>query len=143
MFKDTWNVTSLVEKEPELLREVVKYRLDIVGLTSTHSLGFGTGLLERDWTFFQVGVVPGERRRAGVGLLIASQFSTNAFEFTKVDERVASLHLRVWEWVLTVFGAYASNSSSVVVTPLFGVLGKVTGELLGTPSSDWETSVLM
>ena len=35
----TWNVTSLGEKEPELVREVERYRLEIVGLTSTHSLG--------------------------------------------------------------------------------------------------------
>ncbi|TWW56284.1 R2DM Retrovirus-related Pol polyprotein from type II retrotransposable element [Takifugu flavidus] len=35
----TWNVTSLVGKEPELVREVEKFRLDIVSLTSTHGKG--------------------------------------------------------------------------------------------------------
>ena len=40
-----WNVTSLVGKEPELVHEVEKFRLDIVGLTSTHSKGSGTSLL--------------------------------------------------------------------------------------------------
>ncbi|KAK3533908.1 hypothetical protein QTP70_034895, partial [Hemibagrus guttatus] len=35
----TWNVTSLGGKEPELKREVERYRLEIVGLASTHSLG--------------------------------------------------------------------------------------------------------
>ena len=34
----TWNVTSLGGKEPELVREVEQYRLEIVGLTSMHSL---------------------------------------------------------------------------------------------------------
>ncbi|KAI3356156.1 hypothetical protein L3Q82_017414, partial [Scortum barcoo] len=46
----TWNVTwlgGLGGKEPELVREVERYRLEIVGLTSTHSLGSGTQLLER------------------------------------------------------------------------------------------------
>ena len=38
----TWNVTSLVGKEPELVRKVEKFRRDIVGLTSTHSKGSGT-----------------------------------------------------------------------------------------------------
>ncbi|KAI3371233.1 hypothetical protein L3Q82_023537, partial [Scortum barcoo] len=46
----TWNVTSLGGKEPELVREVERYRLEIVGLASTHSLGSGTQLLERGWT---------------------------------------------------------------------------------------------
>ncbi|TWW73543.1 hypothetical protein D4764_15G0009370 [Takifugu flavidus] len=52
----TWNVTSLVEKEPELVRKVEKFRLDTVGLTSTHSKGSGTGLLERGWTLYPSGV---------------------------------------------------------------------------------------
>ncbi|KAI3355454.1 hypothetical protein L3Q82_018290 [Scortum barcoo] len=69
----TWNVTSLLGgKEPELVREVERYRLEIVGLTSTHSLGSGTQLLERGWTLHYSGVAQGERRRAGVGLLAYS-----------------------------------------------------------------------
>ncbi|KAI3373571.1 hypothetical protein L3Q82_021956, partial [Scortum barcoo] len=74
----TWNVTSLGGKEPELVREVERYRLEIVGLTSTHSLGSGTQLLERGWTLHYSGVAQGERRRAGVGLLIAPQLSRHA-----------------------------------------------------------------
>ncbi|KAI3375439.1 hypothetical protein L3Q82_021925 [Scortum barcoo] len=34
-------------EEPELVREVERYWLEIVGLTSMHSLGSGTQLLER------------------------------------------------------------------------------------------------
>ncbi|KAI3373212.1 hypothetical protein L3Q82_006527 [Scortum barcoo] len=89
----TWNVTSLGGKEPELVREVERYRLEIVGLTSTHSLGSGTQLLERGWTLHYSGVAQGERRRAGVGLLIAPQLSRHVLEFTPVNERVASLAL--------------------------------------------------
>ena len=42
----TWNVISLGGKEPELVRDVEKFRLDIVGLASTHSIGSlrGAGL---------------------------------------------------------------------------------------------------
>ncbi|KAI3366593.1 hypothetical protein L3Q82_009278 [Scortum barcoo] len=81
----TWNVTSLGGKEPELVREVERYRLEIVGLTSTHSLGSGTQLLERGWTLHYSGVAQGERRRAGVGLLIiAPQLSRHVLEFTPV-----------------------------------------------------------
>ncbi len=32
----TWNVTSLAGKEPEIVREVERFRLEIVGITSTH-----------------------------------------------------------------------------------------------------------
>ncbi|KAK3562875.1 hypothetical protein QTP86_011117 [Hemibagrus guttatus] len=43
-------------KEPELVREIERYRLEIVGLASTHSLGSGTQLLERGGTLFYSGV---------------------------------------------------------------------------------------
>ena len=75
--------------------EVEKFRLDMVGLTSTHSKGSGTSLLERGWTLFHSGVATGERRRAGVAILIAPRLGACMLEFTPVDERVASLHLRV------------------------------------------------
>ncbi|TWW77681.1 hypothetical protein D4764_12G0010710 [Takifugu flavidus] len=52
----TWNVTSLMGKEPELVREVEKFQLDIVGLTSTHSKGSGTSLLKKGWTLYHSGV---------------------------------------------------------------------------------------
>ena len=91
--------TSLVGKEPELVREVEKFRLDIVGLTSTHSKGSGTSLLERGWTLFHSGVATGERLGACM------------LGFTPVDERVASLCLRVGGWILTVVCAYGTNSS--------------------------------
>ncbi|KAI3354214.1 hypothetical protein L3Q82_018754 [Scortum barcoo] len=55
----TWNVTSLGGKEPEPCWEVERYRLEIVGLTSTHSLGSGTQLLERGWTLHYSGVAQG------------------------------------------------------------------------------------
>ncbi|KAM4567520.1 craniofacial development protein 2-like isoform 1-T2 [Fundulus diaphanus] len=108
----TWNVTSLVGKEPELVREIERFRLEIVGLTSTHSSGSGTSLLERGWTFFHSGVAPGERRRAGVGILVAPHFGACTLGFSPVNERVASLRIRVGGRVLTVVCAYAPNSSS-------------------------------
>ena len=108
----TWNVTSLVGKEPELVREVEKFRLDIVGLTSTHSKGSGTSPLERGWTLFHSGVGTGERHRAGVAILIAPRLGACMLEFTPIDERVASLRLRVGGRILTVVCAYGPNSSS-------------------------------
>ncbi len=70
----TRNVTSLVGQEPEL-REVERYQLDIVGLTSTHSIVSKTKLLERGWTLFFSGVIQSERRWAGVGILTSPQLS--------------------------------------------------------------------
>lgn len=38
----TWNIAFLVRKKPATVHEVERYRLDIVGITSTYSLDSGT-----------------------------------------------------------------------------------------------------
>ncbi|KAK3535934.1 hypothetical protein QTP70_021241 [Hemibagrus guttatus] len=127
----TWNVTSLGGKEPEPVREVERYRLEIVGLASTHSLGSGTQLLERGWTLFFSGVPHGERRRAGVGLLIAPQLSRHVLEFSPVNKRVVSLHLRAGDRCLTVVSAYGPNGSVEYPTFLETLRGVLEGAQTG------------
>ncbi|KAK3538079.1 hypothetical protein QTP70_028636 [Hemibagrus guttatus] len=128
----TWNVTSLGGKEPELVREVERYRLEIVRLASTHSLGSGTQFLERGWTLFFSGVLHSERRRAGVGLLIVPQLSRHVLEFSLVNERVVSLRLWAGDRCLTVVSAYGLNSS-VEYPPFLETLRRV---LEGAPTGD-------
>ncbi|KAK3540900.1 hypothetical protein QTP86_004165 [Hemibagrus guttatus] len=95
-------------------------------------LGSGTQLLERGWTLFFSGVPHGERRRAGVGLLIAPQLSRHVLEFSPVNERVVSLRLRAGDRCLTVVSAYGPNGS--VEYPTF--LETLRGVLEGAPTGD-------
>uniref|UniRef100_A0A8C6LH35 Endonuclease/exonuclease/phosphatase domain-containing protein n=1 Tax=Nothobranchius furzeri TaxID=105023 RepID=A0A8C6LH35_NOTFU len=132
LFFGTWNITFLAGKEQDLVAEIERYRLDIVGLTSAHSIGSGTQVLERGWTLSFAGVAPGERQRAGVGFLLAPRLSAFVLGFTLGGERVASLHLRVGERVLTVVCAYGSNVSSEY-PPFLESLGRV---LDSAPSGD-------
>ncbi|KAI2668786.1 Craniofacial development protein 2 [Labeo rohita] len=136
----TWNVTSLGGKEPELVQEVERYRLEIVGLASTHISGSGTQLLERGWTLHYSGVACGERRRAGVGLLIAPQLSRHVLEFTPVDERVVSLRLQVGDRSLTVVCAYGPNGSVEYPAFLESLEGCWKALRPGTPLFYWGTS---
>lgn len=129
----TWNITSLWGKAPELVREVERYQLDLVWLTSTHSLGSRTVLLDRGWTLFFSGVAQGVRRQAGVGILTSHRLNATTLEFTPVDERVASLCLRVVGGkTLTAVCAYAPNSSSEYLT----FLETLNEVLYGVPVGD-------
>ena len=118
---------GLVGKEPELVREVEKFRLDIVCLTSTPSKGSGTSLLERGWILFHSGVATGERRRAGVAILIAPRLGACMLEFTPVDEREASLRCCLC----------LCSKQQFRVSTLFGLLGGGAGKcsLWGFPHS--------
>ncbi|KAK3568765.1 hypothetical protein QTP86_016277 [Hemibagrus guttatus] len=102
------------------------------GGRSPSCLGSETQLLERGWTLFISGVPHGERRRAGVGLLIAPQLSCHVLEFSPVNERVVSLRLQAGDRCLTVVSTYEPNGS--VEYPTF--LETLQGVLEGSPTGD-------
>ena len=66
---DIKNVTSLGRKELELVREVERYQLYLVGLTSMHSSGYGTKLMERGWTLVFTVVMSPPSEECCVGVL--------------------------------------------------------------------------
>lgn len=92
-------ITSLVGKELELVWQVEWYQLIIVGPTPTHYSGSRTRLIERGWTRFFSGVVPGERRR--VGIFTSRWPSSSVLEFSAVNERVAAMQLHP-EWCFVI-----------------------------------------
>ncbi|KAI3370554.1 hypothetical protein L3Q82_025315, partial [Scortum barcoo] len=87
--------------------------LEIVGLTSTHSLGSGTQLLERGWTLHYSGVAQGERRKSWCGLAYSSpaQLPRVGVHPGEREGRFPA-RLRVGDRSLAVVCAYGPNSST-------------------------------
>ncbi|KAK7925178.1 hypothetical protein WMY93_007488 [Mugilogobius chulae] len=131
----TWNVTLLARKDPELVQEVERFRLDIVGLTSTHSLGSGTITLERGWTLHFSGVAHGVRQRAGVGLLIAPQLRDMCWSSPQL-----SLRLRVGDRSLTVVSPTDQTTEQSTRPSWSPWEGYWTVHPPGTPLFCWGTS---
>ena len=92
------------------MREVEKFQLDRVSLTSMHGKGPGTGLLQRGWTLFHSGVADSDRWREGVAIHLAPRFSACTIKVTPVNNRVASLRLWGVGRILTIVCAYVPNS---------------------------------
>ena len=85
----TWNVTSLTGKEPELVDETIRYRLDIVGVSSTKRKGNETLALNKRWQLFYSCVDSGLHAQAGVGILTNPQLLK---ELLSGDQSVREWH---------------------------------------------------
>ena len=112
----TWNVTSLKNKECELVEEADKYRLDIVGLSSTKRPGSGTEDIN-GWSLCYAGVSPFVHAQAGVGILISPRLVDNVVEWVPISSRVGVLRLNLPEGKALAIGtAYAPNACETEYT---------------------------
>src|SRR5699024_6080734 len=69
----TWNISSIKNKETELVEEAIKYKLQLIGISSTKRIGAEPEPKEvhRGWKLYLSGVSPSVRAHAGVGILVS------------------------------------------------------------------------
>lgn len=109
---DTWNVTFLAGKEPELVKEVEKYQLAIAGLTSMHSTSYGTKVLETGGTLSLSEVAQGEGCQADVGIFTSPWLSGTVLEFSPRNKRIVSMRVKFIDVeALTLICVYAPTES--------------------------------
>ena len=130
----TWNVTSLTGKEPELVDEAIRYRLDIVRVSSTKRKGNGTLVLNKTWKLFYSSVDPGLHAQVGVRILTNPRLAERVVEWRPISERVALLRLKLKEKTLTLVQVYAPNTESESEYAPF--LDEVLGVLEEIPGTD-------
>src|SRR5271155_2395050 len=127
-----WNVTTLAGKEPELVEEAIRYRLDIVGVSSTKRKGKGTMALDHGWQLFYSGVDPSIHAQTGVGFLISPRLAEGVVEWKPVSDRAALLRLWLKGKTVTLVQVYAPNTESEYAA----FLDEVLGVLQGIPATD-------
>jgi exonuclease III len=105
-----WNVRSLGSKEPELIEEATKYRLDIVGVSETKFKGNGSRDLDKGWKLFYSGLNdPFAHAHAGVGILISPRMAEQVIEWIPISERLAVLRIKIGSRNLALVQIYAPN----------------------------------
>ena len=113
----SWNVTSLRNKQDELVDEAKRYRLDIVGVSSTKRHGSGTKDLQEGWKLFYSGVDLSVCAQAGVGILTSPRLADRVVEWVPISSRVAVLRIHLLEGKnLAIVQAYAPNSLAEYTT---------------------------
>ena len=106
----SWNVRSLRHKELEVIEEMKKYRLEVLGLSETHLRGCGEREIGESVMIYS-GVSEG-RVKGGVAVIISGESRRYVKERMCVNERLMKIRLRVnQEWV-TFIQAYAPTEDS-------------------------------
>ncbi|CAF1306819.1 unnamed protein product [Rotaria sordida] len=98
----TWNVTLLNGKEIELIEEVKKYQLDVIGISSFKKKDNG-------WQLFYFGIDPTIHAQVGVAILLHSRLVDTILEWKPINERIILLKLQLNKSNTTVIQVYAPN----------------------------------
>ena len=107
----TWNISSLNGKECELVEEAKKYKLDIVGLSSTKRKG--SGILDlNSYKLFYSGCDPTTRAMAGVGILTSTRLAERVIDWIPVSMRIGILKVKLDKSTLNFVQVYAPNKES-------------------------------
>ena len=99
-----WNVRTLNGREQELVAEMKKYRLEVLGVSEAKVRGNGMRMIG-DTTCVYSGVQTG-RSKAGVAILLSERFGRFLKEWRCVDERIVMIRLKiegVWVSVVQVY----------------------------------------
>jgi len=109
-----WNVRSMNGKEEELVAEMKKYRLEVVGVSETKVRGNGLKQIG-DVSCVYSGVQEG-RAKGGVAILLSGRFGAYLKEWKCVDERIVWIRLKiegVWVTVVQVYAPTEDRTQSV------------------------------
>ena len=128
-----WNVRSIRCKEEEAVREMKKYRLDILGVSEAHLRGCGETEVDGVEVVYS-GVKEG-RVKGGVVVLISEKLSVGVKEWRCVNERLMKVRLRLENGWLTVVQVYAptEDSAEELKTSFYDSLEEL---LASVPKSD-------
>ena len=105
-----WNVRSLRGREEELVEEMVKYRLEVLGVSETKLKGNGARAVGEGMYIFS-GVQEG-RAKAGVAVFLSKKMVMCLREWKGVSERMVKIKLRIEGVWVSVIQVYAPSMSS-------------------------------
>uniref|UniRef100_A0A146KQ35 RNA-directed DNA polymerase from mobile element jockey n=1 Tax=Lygus hesperus TaxID=30085 RepID=A0A146KQ35_LYGHE len=106
----TWNVRGLNGKEVELVEEIDKYNVPILGITETKKKGKGSEMIHDGALLLYSGVSGSERARAGVACLISKTHTNRVRDWSFINERIMYVLLDLDDKKMTaLFVVYAPN----------------------------------
>ena len=102
-----WNVRKMNGREQELVEEMKKYRLDILGISEAKVRGKGVRMIGGTTCVYSG--VQRERAKADVAILLSERFGRFLREWRCVDERIVWIRLKVEGVWVSVVQVYIRN----------------------------------
>lgn len=109
----TWNVRSITGKEEELVEEMEKQQIEILGITETKKKGNGMKRIHKGYWIFWSGVKETEGARGGVGLIIKPTRLKDIINEEYISERLLRIEMKLLrEETWNVIIAYGENDDA-------------------------------
>ena len=106
----TWNVRSIRNKENEMIREMERYNIDVLGLSETKARGNGMKVVDGA-SYVYSGVAEGRAKR-GVAIIIAERWADCLKSWRCVSERCVTVRLNVAGVWMTLIQVYAPTDDA-------------------------------
>ena len=106
----TWNVRSVKNKENEVIREMKRYNIDVLGLSETKARGNGMKAVDGA-SYVYSGVTEGRAKR-GVAIIVAERWADCVRSWSCVSERCVTVRLNVAGVWLTLVQVYAPTDDT-------------------------------
>ena len=103
----TWNITSIQGKEAEIVSEVKRFRLGILGVAETKKKGNGEMQLVEGYNLIYSGVSKEERAREGVGIIVSETLKNHITEWEPINSRIITAKIQIEKEKYTLIQIYA------------------------------------
>jgi exonuclease III len=109
----TWNIKSLNGKEVEIVREMEKYRLELLGLNEVKKKGSGEKRLEKGFIRrYSVSAI--NRAKEGVGVIVSDELDKRVTGWNPVSSRIITLEFDLEEEKITLIQVYDPTEDAIV-----------------------------
>lgn len=91
----TWNIKTIMGKEPEIVNEMRDRKLELLGLSEVRKKGSGTKIIEGGYTLRYSGVVIDRRAKEGVGVVTSPECESKVSNWYAVNSRIMVVNLEL------------------------------------------------